>query len=288
MTDCIVISRAVVRSLKVVMDENTNLFSPAELKGFDELLSAGGKVEKLASALKRSAFSLYAQRLIPLAPYTYLRRYEVLLRLQATGSPNAAPGAMLKAASENGLSAVIDQRITRHLCKWLGRHPEVWSNEHASFSVNLAISTAQEDSFADFVRSTLEATSVPPSILGFELDIHALPDGGRSIYEVAESLERTGCALVLDNFGLGTDGIDLLHLPGVRLIKLDPAAMQNALDVSVRSSISSVCEMAKGLGIQTVAKGGKATENQRLLTSLGIDFLQCHRLGAPAPIDTLL
>src|ERR1700753_4190363 len=149
------------------MDEKTNLFSPAELKGFDELLTAGGKLEKLTSALKRSALSLYAQRVIPLAPYTYLRRYEVLLRLQAAGSPNAAPEAMLKAASENGLSALIDQRITRHLCKWLGRHPQVWSNEHASFSVNLEFSTAQDDSFVNFVQSLLNATSVPASILGF-------------------------------------------------------------------------------------------------------------------------
>jgi EAL domain-containing protein (putative c-di-GMP-specific phosphodiesterase class I) len=270
------------------MNEKNNLFSSAELKGFDELLSAGGKIQKLASALKRSVFSLYAQRLIPLAPYTYLRRYEVLLRLQAAGSPNAAPAAMLKAASENGLSAVIDQRITSLLSEWLGRHPQVWSNERASFSVNLAISTAQQDSFVDFVRSTLGATSVPASILGFELDVHTIPDSGRSIYEVAEALERVGCTLALDNFQLGAEGIDLLHLPGVKLIKLDPAAMVNVRDRSVRESISSVCDMAKGLGVQTGVKGAQATENQRLLTALGIDFLQCHRLGAPAPIESLL
>ncbi len=250
--------------------------------------SANSPIDKFMVALHRHPLGLYIQRLIPLTMGGASRRYEVLLRSPSAGAPNVAPSVMLKAAIENGLGHVIDRRVVAQLCEWLGSHHNAWADENALFTVNLTATTTEDGQFIKFLESTLSSASLKPAIVGFELDTATISRIGQPLLEVARSLERIGCPLILDNFSLTTECIELLHLPGVKLLKIAPALTQQMrTDMHSQATISSICQMAKLLGIETGAKQSQGPQDQEWLSALGLDFVQSNDLSPPAPLDSL-
>ena len=245
-------------------------------------------IDKLTAALRRSPLALYVQRLVPLAAINAGRRYEVLLRSDTPGAPNTAPMRMLKAAAQNGLGAVIDRRVVTRLCGWLKRHPTVWMDQNTMWTVNLAASTLKDSAFVDFVASRLKESCVPAGVVGFELDAALAGSVGPPLFEVAVALQRIGCPLVLDNFSLSAEGIDLLHLPGVQLLKIALTLTAQIRTIKhPQASITAICQMAKSLGIQTVAKQAQSAQDQQWLAALGLDFVQSNALAPAVPLDSL-
>ena len=245
--------------------------------------------DRLHAALRRSPISLHVQRLVPLSKGSQLKRYEVLLRSSSETAPNVAPQAMLKAAVENGLGSLIDRRVLTQLISWLVHHPEVWRTQAVLFSVNLTSTALQDEHFLKFVGLCLEKSALPKAMIAFEIDVPTAINLGGKVAEVAAALERFGCPLVLDNFGLRTECFDLLRLPAVRYVKLDPeitAKMRS--DKLAQAAITAVVQMARVLGLHTVAKRTETAAEQEWLTALGVDFVQSNALSPPVNIESLL
>lgn len=246
------------------------------------------EIDRLHAALRRSPISLHVQRLVPLAKGTQLKRYEVLLRSKSDDAPNVAPQAMIKAAIENGLGSMIDRRVVTELVAWLVRHPEVWQQHAAMFSVNLTATALHDEHFIKFVGLCLAKSSLPKAMIAFEIDVATAIKMSTRLGEVASALDRLGCPLVLDDFALKTECFDLLRLPGVGYVKLAPdITAKMRTDKLAQASITAVVQMARVLGMHTVAKRMETAAEQEWLTALGVDFVQSHAMSPPASIDTL-
>jgi len=246
------------------------------------------EVDRLHAALRRSPIALHVQRLVPLTKGSQLRRYEVLLRSGAEDAPNAAPHAMLKAAVENGLGSMIDRRVVTELVGWLVRHPEVWQQHPAMFSVNLTTTALHDEHFIKFIELCLAKSSLPKGTIAFEIDAPTALTLADKISDVATALHRLGCPLVLDDFALRTECFDLLRLPGVRYVKLasDLTARMRSDKVS-QAAITAVVQMARVLGMHTVAKRTDTAAEQEWLTALGVDFVQSNAISPAVAIDSL-
>jgi len=243
----------------------------------------------LHAAMRRSPIALYVQRLVPLTKGSQLRRYEVLLRSKSEDAPNAAPQAMLKAAVESGLGSIIDRRVLTQLIAWLVHHPEVWKTQAVLFSVNLTSTALRDEHFIKFVGLCLAKSSLPKSMIGFEIDVPTAVILGDKVVEVAAALHQLGCPLVLDDFGLRTECFNLLRLPAVRYVKLAAeitAKMRS--DKLSQAAITAVVQMARVLGMHTVAKRTETAAEHEWLTALGVDFVQSNALSPAVPIDSLL
>jgi Amt family ammonium transporter len=246
------------------------------------------EIDRLHAALRRSPIALHVQRLVPLAKGSQLRRYEVLLRSKSEDAPNSAPHAMLKAAVENGLGSMIDRRVITELIGWLVHHPDVWQKRAVLFSVNLTSTALHDEHFMKFVELCLMKSSLPKSMIAFEVDVPTAILLGDKISDVAAALHRLGCPMVLDDFGMRTECFDLLRLPAVRYVKLasEITAKMRSDKVS-QAAITAVVQMARVLGMHTVAKRTETAAEQEWLTALGVDFIQSNALSPPAPIDSL-
>jgi len=246
------------------------------------------KLDKLNAALRRSPISLHVQRLVPLAKGSKLRRYEVLLRSKSDTAPNLAPQAMLKAAVEHGLGSMIDRRVLTELIGWLVKHPLAWQNERATFSVNLTVTALHDEHFVKFVELCMSKASLPHGVILFEVDVPTASKVGKKMNDVAAALQRIGCPLVLDEFHLRTECFEMLRLPGVRLLKLSAlVTSQMRTDKLAQASITAVSQMARVLGIHTVAKHTESAAEQEWLTALGVDFVQSNAFSPPVPLETL-
>ena len=245
-------------------------------------------IDRLHAALRRSPIALHVQRLVPLSKGSQLKRYEVLLRSKSEAAPDVAPHAMLKAAVDNGLGSMIDRRVVTELIGWLVHHPDVWQKHAVMFSVNLTITALHDEHFIKFVGLCLEKSALPKAMIAFEIDVTAAVKLGDRILEIAAAMHRLGCPMVLDDFGMRTECFDLLRLPAVRYIKLAPAiTAKMRSDKVAQASITAVVQMARVLGMHTVAKRAENAAEREWLTALGVDFIQSNAFSPAAPIDSL-
>jgi EAL domain-containing protein (putative c-di-GMP-specific phosphodiesterase class I) len=212
----------------------------------------------------------------------------VLLRSKSDDAPNSAPHAMLKAAVDNGLGSMIDRRVITELVGWLVHHPDVWQSNAVMFSVNLTATAIHDEHFIKFVGLCLAKSSLPKAMIAFEVDVATAVKLSARVAEVSAALQRLGCPMVLDDFALKTECFDLLRLPGIRYIKLAPEiTAKMRTDKISQASITAVVQMARVLGMHTVAKRTETPAEQEWLTALGVDFVQSHAMSPPAAIETL-
>jgi EAL domain-containing protein (putative c-di-GMP-specific phosphodiesterase class I) len=247
------------------------------------------EIDRLHAALRKSPIALHVQRLVPLSKGSTLRRYEVLLRSKSENAPSVAPQAMLKAAVDNGLGSMIDRRVITELIGWLVRHPQVCQDNEAMFSVNLTRTALHDEHFIKFVELCLAKSSLPKGTIAFEIDSATALTLAERIAEVAAALHRLGCPLVLDDFALRTECFALLRLPGVRYVKLDAQiTAKMRTDKVSQAAITAVVQMARVLGMHTVAKRTDTAAEREWLTALGVDFVQSNSMSPPIAIDSLL
>jgi len=246
------------------------------------------KIDRLHAALRRSPISLQVQRLVPLTKGSPLKRYEVLLRMKSDGSQNSAPRAMLQAAVEHGLGSMIDRRVLIELIGFLVRNPAVWKSNAVMFSVNLTTTALHDEQFIKFVGLCLAKSALPAGMIAFEVDTVTAVGMAGKMAEVAAALHRLNCPLVLDDFEMSTECFALLRLPGVRYVKLSSAiTAKMRIDKLSQASITAVVQMARVLGMHTVAKHTETTAEHEWLTALGVDFVQSNSMSPPVAIDSL-
>jgi EAL domain-containing protein (putative c-di-GMP-specific phosphodiesterase class I) len=247
------------------------------------------KIDRLNAAIRKSPITLHVQRLVPLSKGSQMKRYEVLLRSGAEDAPNSAPQAMLKAAVENGLGSMIDRRVFAELVGWLIRHPDIWQSGEVMFSVNLTTTALHDEHFIKFIELCLAKASLPRETIAFEVDAATALTLADKISGVAIALHRLGCPLVLDDFALRTECFELLRLPGVRYVKLaSEITRKMRTDKVSQAAITAVVQMARVLGMHTVAKRTDSAADHEWLTALGVDFVQSNAVSPSAPIDSLL
>jgi EAL domain-containing protein (putative c-di-GMP-specific phosphodiesterase class I) len=59
------------------------------------------------------------------------------------------------------------------------------------------------------------------------------------------------------------------------------------IDKLSQASITAVVQMARVLGMHTVAKHTETTAEHEWLTALGVDFVQSNAMSPPVAIDSL-
>jgi EAL domain-containing protein (putative c-di-GMP-specific phosphodiesterase class I) len=245
-------------------------------------------IDRLHAALRRSPIMLHVQQLIPLAKGAHLKRFEVLLRSKSDSVPSAAPQALLKAAVDHGLGSLIDRRVITELFAFLVRHPDVWKTTPVQFSVNLTATALHDEHFIKFVGLCLAKAGLPKSMIAFEVDAAMAIKLAGKMTAVGASLHRLGCPLVLDDFSLRTECLALLRLPGVHYVKLAPEiTAKMRTDKLAQAAITAVVQMARVLGMHTVAKHAETASEQEWFTALGVDLVQSNSMSPPESIESL-
>lgn len=241
---------------------------------------------KFRACLQSFAIELHAQHLTPIQTGARIRRYEVLLRAAGTTQESGAPEALFASAAQRGLSAVLDRRVVTEVLAWLHSRSEIWSGEPAQFSVNLAAGSFRDQSFMQFLARSLEESRLPRALIAFELEYEFCRAQPQFVAQLAPQLEQAGAGLVLDNFTLGDTSPELLLLPGVRSVKLDPTVTRDLTDSrAAQARVAAIAQMARVAGVHVVAKRIEQAGEQALLQALGVDFIQGFAASVPTPLS---
>jgi len=236
--------------------------------------------------LQNFAFELHAQHLTPIQTGTRIRRYEVLLRAAGNEQDGAAPEALFAGAAQRALSAVLDRRVVSEVLAWLHSRSEIWSGEPAQFSVNLAAGSFREEAFMQFLAQSLEESRLPRALIAFELEYEFCRSQMQFLEQLAPQLEQAGAGLVIDNFNLCDSSPEMLLLPGVRSVKLDPRLTGDLTNgLAAQARVAAIAQMGRIAGVHVVAKRIEQAREQALLQALGVDFIQGFASSVPAPLS---
>ncbi|MCK9684509.1 PAS domain S-box protein [Scleromatobacter humisilvae] len=248
-------------------------------------------VTRIEHALDEDGFVLYAQRLTPLrgAPSaTPGVHAEVLLRMRQGDGPLVAPGAFLPAAERFHLASRIDRWVLRRVVDWMAALEDPSRIE--LLSVNLSGQSVGDKTFHRWALEVLARAG--PRICGalcLEITETAAVTNIADAAAFIDQVREHGVKVALDDFGAGAASFGYLKTLRVDTLKIDGQFVRDLVDDPLDEvAVRCFADVAKVMGLTTVAEFVDKPAVLERLHAMGVDFAQGFLMHEPAPIDELI
>jgi diguanylate cyclase (GGDEF)-like protein len=246
-------------------------------------------IGQVRDALANDSFRLDAQPILPLRGNYGRPRFELLIRMLGDRGEIIPPGKFLPAAERYQLMPAIDRWVVQRACELLGAHSQDVGAEIARFAVNLSGQSLQDDSFLEFVIEQIRVTKVPPTGLCFELTETATIGNLAKAQGFMRTLQDLGCQFALDDFGTGVSSLAYLKDLSVNYLKIDGSFVRDALaNTRSESMIKAIAQLAKVMGMETIAEYVETDDLRTRMTELGVDYGQGFAMGKAQRLEDLL
>jgi diguanylate cyclase (GGDEF)-like protein len=207
---------------------------------------------------------------------------EALIRWRHPDRGILASGNFLKVAEDLNVMARIDELVLQTALKdqmrWTALGMQV-----PRISVNVSSKRLHDDNLID----QLKGLAITPGSICFELvESIFLDESDTLASDNIEKIKALGIDIEIDDFGTGhTSIVSLLKLKPKRL-KIDrQLVMPVTVQPQERSLVRNIVEIARSLGIETVAEGVETQEHAGILRQLGCDYLQGYAFAKPLSFD---
>jgi diguanylate cyclase (GGDEF)-like protein len=246
-------------------------------------------VGQLRSALKANRLLLFAQRITPLQDPGLPGGYEVLLRLQDTDGTLVSPGPLVEAAQRYQLLPSIDRWVMQRALEMLGPYRGMLRTRGIGVSINVSGQSIGDETFIRQFTQLLKGANLPRNCVSVELTEQAAITNLASAKTMVTRLAASGCRFALDDFGTGTNSLTYLKALQVDRVKIDGSFVRDILsDRNSLATVKAIVELAKGLGIETVAEYVENHEIAQEVRRLGVDYAQGYAFGRPEPLTDIL
>lgn len=237
--------------------------------------------ERIVQAIKDDRFIPWFQPIMNLKSGK-AHHYEALARMRDIDGKILFPNVFIDTAERFGLIGNIDRTITEKTMRLqaeMGRQ-----GRYISFAMNLSGKNLGDEELLSFLRSKIEETGADPDHLVFEItETAAVKDLSRAIKFIT-SLKEMGCHFSLDDFGVGFTSFVYLRDMGVDYLKIDGSFVKRLPEsANDRLFVRAITDVARGMGIETIAE---FVENEKILDilhELGVDYAQGYHIGKPGP-----
>lgn len=243
---------------------------------------------RLGEALDSDGFSLFGQRLVPLAAREQGVWAEVLLRLPSGDGDHLTPGHFLPAAERFDLSTRIDRWVLRRVLDLMHRHPDL--SAVGLLTVNLSARSVGDPAFHTQALEMIGAASDDVrQRLCLEISESASPAAVSTASPFIDELRALDVRIALDDFGSGMSSFAYLKNLKVDFLKIDGQFVRGMVQDRVDAlSVRSFVELADLVGVRTVAEHVAEPAVLDQVQQLGIDFGQGFLLHRPEPLERLL
>jgi diguanylate cyclase (GGDEF)-like protein len=246
-------------------------------------------VGQLRSALKADRLLLYAQRITPLQDRGLPGGYEVLLRLRDEDGTLISPGPLIDAAQRYQLLPSIDRWVVQRALELLAPYRGMFETRGIGISINVSGQSIGDETFIQQFTQLLTVANLPRNCVSVELTEQAAITNLPSAEQMVIRLGKSGCRFALDDFGTGTNSLTYLKALQVDRVKIDGSFVRDILsDRNSLATVKSIVELAKGLGIETVAEYVENHEIAQEVRRLGVDYAQGYVFGKPEPLTDIL
>ncbi|MEQ1593261.1 MAG: EAL domain-containing protein [Thiobacillaceae bacterium] len=242
-------------------------------------------VQKLRQALEEDRFVLFYQPIAALHPGESQRHIEILLRMQGDDGSLIPPNLFIPTAERYQLMPALDRWVVRNS---LERLAPLLQKRDMVCGINLSGQSLAEVDLLPMILAEFKRLAIPPETVCFEItETSAISHLGRA-RELLFGLKQAGCMLALDDFGSGLSSFSYLKQLPVDYLKIDGAFVRDiANNPFDRAIVGSMVQVARSIGVRTVAE---FVEDEAVLghvRDLGVDFGQGYAIARPQALDNL-
>lgn len=254
------------------------------LSAQEQSLDWAGRID---SFLAEKRLRLRAQKIAPLDPTDTTEHYEILLGIQDSDNRLLPPAEFIAAAERWNRIIDIDRAQVTAVFDWIRREPARFE-ALGGLSVNLSGQSVNSEEFMDFLHQRLVQADWPLHKLTFEItETAAITEFGRA-ERFIHRMRRHGCQFALDDFGSGFASYAYLKNLKVDYLKIDGVFIRDLATSEVDyAMVKSMHEVARSLGIKTIAEFVESAEILDRLRSIGVDYGQGYFIGKPFLLSEL-
>ena len=263
-----------------VKDEGRNsyrFFTPEMQANSARALTLGNALKQ---ALHRNELHMVYQPQMALADGRIVGA-EALLRWNHTQLGAISPGEFIPLAEASGLIVPIGEwvlhTVLRQLHDWFdqGLPP-------MTMAVNISAVQFGQPGLAELVGQVLQQTGVPPECLELELTEAAAMKTPEVAAQTMQELGQQGIRVAIDDFGTGYSSLSYLKRFKIHKLKIDQSFVHDiSTDLDDQAIAIAIVQMARSLGISTIAEGVETPEQLAFLRASGCDEIQGYLYSRP-------
>jgi len=207
---------------------------------------------------------------------------EALIRWNHPTQGLIAPGNFLPAARRAGLMQLLSEEVARLAIEDLRR----WraGGMTTRVAINLAPPELMSGIFLPYLYNLLETSGVPAEALVIEVTEDSFINEPERARAVLNDIRDHDLQVSIDDYGTGFSSLSYLRDLPIQELKMDRSFIATLLeDERSRMIVSSTFQMARALGLRTVAEGIEDAATAADLIAMGVDVLQGYYLARPMP-----
>jgi len=241
---------------------------------------------RLHSALGRDEFEVHYQP-VRRAADGRLVAVEALLRWRLDGD-FIPPGVFMPLAEASGLIVPIGRWILEQAALAHGRLVARGLHDVA-IAVNVSAVQLLGDNIAEAVLELQQRHGLARGALHVELTESVVLHQPQAARARMLQLRAAGVRISIDDFGTGFSSMTYLRNLPLDYLKIDRSFVRGVHTDGRNASICvAVIQLARGLGLATIAEGVEHPGELAWLEAQGCDYVQGYLLGRPAPLEELL
>lgn len=212
---------------------------------------------------------------------------EALCAWRESGGAEIKASEFIPVAERSGQIVELGQWVLREalgqVCRWLAE-----GTYDGPVAINVSPVQLRQPSFVDFVQSTIIATGLRTQLVELEITetvaLHLDDELRTSLIRLA----GMGIAIAIDDFGRGYSSLSHFKRLPITRLKIDASFVRNVDRLcDSQAIVTSMLQMARALGISTVAEGVERKEEALWLRAHGCDAVQGYLYARPASAATL-
>lgn len=211
--------------------------------------------------------------------------HEALARARSKAGV-VGPLRMLSAARDARLLPSFD-----HAVHEVALQARAKASAQGKLFLNMTPMTASEpDQFLEHVRRLCRLYGSRPSDLVLEITESEKMNEPEKVERFVKRARDDGFSVALDDLGAGFSNLNTIHRLRPDIVKLDMELTRGIHQDDYKAVIAQkIIELAKTVGIRTVAEGVETDEERAWLEDRGVDYLQGYLFGRPQdlPRDTV-
>ena len=242
---------------------------------------------ELRQALARDEFKLVYQPQVDIENGTIVG-IEALIRWNHPQRGLITPDRFIPLAEETGLIVPIGDWVLTEACK---ANRTIQDSELPSIhlSVNLSARQFRESNLVQKISQVLAETDLEPALLDLEITESMLMSDLDSINQTLDQLSALGVTISIDDFGTGYSSLSYLKRFPISTLKIDRSFIKDIpKDKDDMAITTAIINMAKGLGMKTVAEGVEEKAQFDFLKLQQCNLMQGYYFSKPVAFDDLV
>ena len=162
------------------------------------------------------------------------------------------------------------------------------TGENLRMAVNVSARNLMDHRLPERIASKLAYWAIPGSALELEMTESAMMTNSERTVSVIGSIRELGSRIMIDDFGTGHSSLQRMRDIPLDGLKIDRTFVDQLTENHQnRAIVQAIVDLAKNLGLTTIAEGVETAASWRALALMGCDSLQGFLVARPMGVAPL-